>query len=994
MLQEGYLCYNIDRNCKNHADFYSFFTKMALKETQTYEELRKQLQKSPTAYAAGAKATDSDLAKQVELMKRRKTEEAAAAEEAKMAWYGDETEKKGETKEGFLPAFLASMGAPMSAMAGATEMVLGKGTKSGLANIPENVKERGTFGDIIRSYGVNNAVAMPIGFALDVFADPLSWATLGTTATIPRIAMGAMKGGVSGAALGAKSAALMKSEFAGRVIPGLAKRAFATTDDAYKGPVATFYKELAKKSADAAKEYDQMVGKTLNDRLMELADRTTIFEAAENKLRQTAKGDALMNLFGYSNKSWMQAQREKAMARLAEKGAPIEVLQGGDELGPLLRGTNAKAMPKGRVIEENIRDSADLISNDFATRATDSLEMTARMRNLGYTDEAYRMQIEDEVRGVKQLLEEQGYGSAAGRVSSMLAGEGEEAFKKKEELASVFNYFKSELGKYDAQVARAISSDTGRKFLKNYATYIGLFKNAKIGGNLLSAGTNAVVGNLVMTSMLGVDVLNNKLFSAIGDAISVIRAKDLNKIRAIASQPDIANTLRQYPELFEGVFGINPALMTEGKAYIDRLAQEFLKKGGKLDDLDEVKKTFDEIVGDRMAQAMTKGRSGLTSTIQALESGAPSTYMSAEIMRGPFGDFRNKIGQMAEEGKPFAKFFHWYLTKPMEAYNKVDQTYRLGLALHLSRNGVNEKELRLLARRVNIRPQDIKQVEGQNLYKINFDKAMDLSTEAYMNYLAMPAFVQIMRTLPIMGAPFFSFVYGIGALGAKALAYNPAFINKVQFLQKEISGRRSPLEKEMLESPYYQWYDKEGMTKLNTLPFFEDNPVYLNMENMIPYYTMNMFQPVERTYDSRFGNIVAAMLDKTPFVKTPEGQVMFDYMILPLLLRDTQPQGTFGQPLWTQEAGFLEKAGVTARAAAETVMPPMSGYAGLATPSSLAPYIPNYRWRQLAYAKEGKGSLGVPTKEDPVHKTWRVMSAMAGLPIYQMKLRYSEKDNK
>ena len=111
---------------------------------------------------------------------------------------------------------------------------------------------------------------------------------------------------------------------------------------------------------------------------------------------------------------------------------------------------------------------------------------------------------------------------------------------------------------------------------------------------------------------------------------------------------------------------------------------------------------------------------------------------------------------------------------------------------------------------------------------------------------------------------------------------------------------------------------------------------------------------------------------------------------MPNILKES-PQGMFGQPLWKKDAGLLEKAGTTVRAATESVMPPIAGYAGLVTPSAVAPYIPNYRWRQLAYAKEGKGSLGVPTSEAPTEKTLRVMSAMAGLPVYQMRLRHNTK---
>ena len=277
-------------------------------------------------------------------------------------------------------------------------------------------------------------------------------------------------------------------------------------------------------------------------------------------------------------------------------------------------------------------------------------------------------------------------------------------------------------------------------------------------------------------------------------------------------------------------------------------------------------------------------------------------------------------------------------------------------------------------------------------YRISPLKAMEISQEIYMNYAAMPGFVKAMRTLPLAGFPFVSFAYGMTALSAKTLAYNPMFYNKVSYLLHEISGQKSPLEKQALESGYYQWMQKPGMMKV---PFFQDNPVYLNAANMIPHYTMNILQPSERNYENRFGGQVANMLDKLPFFKTPDGQVMMDYVILPMILQGERPQGMFGQPLWEKDAGLLKKVGYGARALGESLFPPVAGYLGLGTvagvpPEKALPAIPLYRVRQLGYATKGKSSLGIPGKEPAMERTARVMAAMAGVPYYPVKLQYSE----
>ena len=179
------------------------------------------------------------------------------------------------------------------------------------------------------------------------------------------------------------------------------------------------------------------------------------------------------------------------------------------------------------------------------------------------------------------------------------------------------------------------------------------------------------------------------------------------------------------------------------------------------------------------------------------------------------------------------------------------------------------------------------------------------------------------------------------------------------------------------------------------VPFFEENPIYLNTANMIPHYTMNLLQAPERDYESRYGRAVASLIDKTPFFKTPDGQVMLDYVIMPTILQGERPQGMFGQPLWEKDAGLLKKTGYAARSLTESVLPPILGYAGLGVKAGLPsekalPYVPHYRWRQLGYATQGKSSIGIEGTEPAAEKTARVMAAMAGLPYYPVKLQHSE----
>ena len=349
---------------------------------------------------------------------------------------------------------------------------------------------------------------------------------------------------------------------------------------------------------------------------------------------------------------------------------------------------------------------------------------------------------------------------------------------------------------------------------------------------------------------------------------------------------------------------------------------------------------------------------------------------------------------MGENGNRAASLFYKASITSMESYARVDQTYRVGLALHLTKNGVSSKELKLIARRMPIDIADV--TKAGESYRLSPVKSMEIAQETYMNYLAMPSFVKIMRTLPLAGFPFVSFAYGMTALSAKTLMYNPAFYNRVQFMLKELSGRKSPLEKEALESEYYSWLDKPGMLRV---PFFQENPLYLNVANMLPHYTMNALQPTERTYADRYGTTIASIIDKSPFFKTPDGQVMLDYLILPSILKEERAKGMFGQPLWEKDAGPLKKAGYAARSLIESVVPPATGFAGLGTaigmpPEGALPYIPSFRMRHLGFATKGKTSIGAISKEPATERVAKIMTAMAGFPFYSVDIKYSGAEKK
>ena len=251
----------------------------------------------------------------------------------------------------------------------------------------------------------------------------------------------------------------------------------------------------------------------------------------------------------------------------------------------------------------------------------------------------------------------------------------------------------------------------------------------------------------------------------------------------------------------------------------------------------------------------------------------------------------------------------------------------------------------------------------------------------YLNYAAMPGAVKVLRNMPIFGSPFVSFMYGMASKTGQTLVHNPAAFNKVNLAMNEFGGTKTPLEKKALETSFYSYLKQPGMYRI---PFFDKNPNYINMSSMIPYYSLNMFNPTQTTYGNSARENLVKIFQASPILKDPVGSVMFDYFITPLILGEAiRPQGQFGQPIYPIDANLLEKMGYATRTFGEAFVPNIAAHAGLVTgpiAPGLTDYIPSYRWRQLAMATQGKSQLGKSGKEDPVKRSVRTLANLWGVP--------------
>jgi len=1353
---------------------------MALYSNNIVDKYSK-LKKDPTAFSPGVSPTKFQLNLEQEYFKQKKTRDTARDEELRLKYYGT-GDNRTDNKEGrgVLGKFLQILGAPLHVSAGITESLLGRGTKKGIANVYENVKEEGTYGDILRGYGLNNYASMPLGFALDVALDPINWATMGTEALIPRIGAGLLKGGVKGAATGLKSGLLGKAETLGKFIPGMTKRVGMVDDIVKTIPTAnrvgklddmlkhlpdymregteetaetlakreginasyrpgkvteTYYNMLG--SANSANEkYAEVIGKSVLDKVEYYANRRGFLNLGiSDKLDKTETGRGMKRMFQMSPKeSHNLAKATEDIATEKKIGDVFDDVYKSkgkdiDDLDELMK-TSPKALDDD--LENAMQKNMDDINNpEYANNSRDVQEQMAE-QYIG--SEKEKMML---ARSFNELTNHfTNIVGTGGNKSRTLAKLESLTEIEKEGVARTAQYYKSGVEWYDKLVGRALSSKTGRSVLKNYSIGLSAFKIAKIGGNILTGGMNAMVGNMFMAGMRGINVFDREFIASMNASRKVILSKNPEEALKLFKSDAWRQYLTRYPKVFESVTGLNANAVLRGKEYVNELTAKIVAETGQKISPKDGNKFRDIIYDAFIGKSNTVREAGKNATRAraSADRGIDTISISGEVLAGDMNKVVKWAEKAAEDGSSLAKLLHWYLTKPMDAYNKFDQLYRVALVTHLTNKGVSGKELKMIARLTDFAGDDISKVAGRNMYKISPERAMEITNDTFMDYLAMPGFVNIMRTLPIAGSPFMcrsedtevltnsgwkrydelgnddlamsynlkgkylewkpivnvhiydvidedlyhvksrsldiiaspdhdvvvaskkniekgkvdgkrvrssvefvpkkvkikkiidsttlsivvgaengyktnnfqiysdeiveligwfvtegfyrykrksgeygsfclcqarpegvdkiknlidrlgvkcniqikkkkkgtmmnydnytfcfsaelkrildsvipnkqltisflnsltkkqlvllydtmiladgsvskdgaevfcqkdnetyesfqvlslmigrsctdygdknglrngnnilgvnkglyrqlkrnkpkkikytgkiwcpqvlgngtwvakrngkiditgnSFAYGMSAKTVNTLLYNASFFNKVNFLLKEVSGGKSPVEKAKLESKYYSWLDEPGMLKI---PFFRDNPTYLNMQQMIPYYTLNVFQPSERSYTEKYGKSVGALIDKSPFFKTPEGQIMLDYFVIPYILKENNPEGMFGQPLTTRDASVGEKLGKATSSLVESFVPPLTGLAGPiagsmdSIPESWVPYIPSFRFRQMYNAAQGKTSLGISSNEPSVQRVFRTGAGMAGMPTYNINNKY------
>lgn len=373
------------------------------------------------------------------------------------------------------------------------------------------------------------------------------------------------------------------------------------------------------------------------------------------------------------------------------------------------------------------------------------------------------------------------------------------------------------------------------------------------------------------------------------------------------------------------------------------------------------------------------------------------TFSTAELQQSRILDtMKSKVKKLLQDNPNDIKYV--YLDKFVNGlpkmYEHIDQTFKITTTNFLSRWGVNRQRLEIISSFVPLEKTDITEVieGGEKLFRLSPVKAAEAAMENFMNYSAMPDFVKIIRSLPILGSNFYSFQYAMAIKTAKTAINNPALFNKVGFAINEMNAGRTPEEKAAMEDKYNKYLKSDTVMKMFGL-------WNTDVKNIVPYLSMNMFNPSQRNYDDSAQGKFLKALDKTPLFQNPVGQILRDYWIQPWLLSGTNqiPQGQFGQPLmpYFDENGkrITPSLGTNlfyqGRTALESVVPGSASYLGLplglmGLSPEMTNIIPSYGIRKMANAVEGRSSIGAKAKEEASRRAIRAFLGISGIPAYTL----------
>ena len=1087
--------------------------------------LSNSLGASSTAYAPDTDPTESDLSKSTQLDSINKQIDTLKSTALRNEWYGKDTTGTGDVpvedtgnSDGWLMSGLKALQRPLNAVAGAAQYVLGKGTDSDLfSNMNTAMKTGLTSGNILQQEGAPRWLQVPLGFALDVMFDPVNWATAGTSALIPRVGAGLLKGGLeegalrsaadiagketaesglksaitnigtrTGAALsggwspskaleagwtGLKSSLEKKGATAMRMIP------FAHNIPGYAEATA----KLGTKAIEGADKYDTLMGTSIYDKLgkgtLTGMPSGTIGKTAEGLIRKipsvplpaplsifgkmTPSGDDIADFFKYSPTSALGKAKllDKVEQLGKEHGVLMERKEGDahfiniedfNKPGATVTLKDASSELANMAIKNadnaytlSVRDANGVLNPDVAGRikvfnseenATFLLNEAEDTENLKNVVAAYKVPdytktgvawYDDFITKMKSTSYNDiiNYVGKPFGMTPRTSVEVEKAVQDgADQTVGVWNKLFGVPGKI-ADAAKTMTPGEWQPFNKlltgiNELTRI--MKGVKTGMNIGSLVVNTL-GNFVMGPMLGIPTYKAAYLKEMVNASKFLSNKltplELRNM-FLGNANSLADMLEKNPNVFRKVSGVSSTEVV-GKMSAEAKILGVLSGGDKWGEVKkflysewiDAEESFNRVVkmeedSTPMEIASAKKATGKystqTETLARLAKESPvragektSSFTENEVSNATLDQIRNSINRKVEENPTNMIYRAGQIVfdRLPAMYQRVDQIQKIATVNYITKVGLTEQELATLSKQINVGAEDMLEPTisgGEKLYRLTPLKATEAAMEAFMDYSAMPGFIQIMKSLPVLGAPFISFQYAMAIKMAKTAINNPAIFNKIGFMLDEMNASRTPEEKAAMEQKYNLYLKSPTVVKIMGM-------VNTDVKNIIPIYGINMFNPSERTYDnSAQGNFLRA-LDNLPIFQDPSGQIVKDFLIQPLVLSGTTqaPQGQFGQPIvpnYDANGNLINpslgtRAFYAGRTAAESLTPGVFGYMGLISgglPENVINLLPSYRARATAFAETGKSSVGATTKENAMVKTLRSVLGTSGIPAYTL----------
>lgn len=1002
------------------------------------KELEAKLSSASSSFSE-APAEGADLATDVQLQTIKKTISNLESQKSKEKWYGTgpgDVTTQGAPKEGIVSKILSGIAAPARAMTGAVEAAIGGGEGRGIIeNATRNVlTAKKTYGDLMEERGVSKWVSAPLGFALDVALDPLNWASAGTAALVPRLAEGAVKGvakeGAIGALKGLQAAAV--SSVGGDAL-GVAKFLPYVKDTELFGKVAG-------KVAEQGMKYEALAGADqlakAGTSMFGLTDVReggfTIGKALEDTIKKIPGGETLIEKFKYSPADYSQKAKalESTFKILKQEGVtssiPIDL-------------SKVSEMMDNPLNKEFIKDGSGKFSTTLerlADTLKSSIDDTAYVTENG-TKKSFLIAdgaVDFEVRLAEEAIKDE------------QVRESIKMFSKLNGQKTGIDFFDTAKKFVHDNVAKFKIGDValGEKMLTTVDGLNSVFKSSKVMLNPASH-MNSRAANVLFTTMYGLDPFDTFLAdggATLGKVKDFLKGKegaDFFLKQFLNDMSDFSRFAAENPNEVINTYGVSASMMG-GRSFIDNMVKEgklmgYITSSESEAELirrvlkmpDELRIALEDTAGaatrdvSKMSSSEKKIAESLKKSIKGQKEFKQPTPLEAKYQNiigkttSEFGESRSMLGSelsdssvkkyyevkkewadKAAQGdiayKILDNVFNKTVGKFSNEFELIDQSFKMTSALKMTNRGLTETELRAVAKNIKggITDQDVLwsgYVDGQKRYRLTWNKATDITNDIYMNYAAMPAFARMMRSAPIVGMPFGSFTYGAITKMTKNLVNNPNMINKAEFAMKEFSAQKSPIEKEALNSQYYSWFNSPGMMKLPQLPFFADKPVYLNLTNWIPYYSLNIFSPSERNYAETIPGNIATLIDKVGLFKTPTGQLLWDYGFGPFLATGETPTNQFGTALYPKGATALEKTGYAARSLAESYVPSIIAPAGALVPEKYAQAIPLYQGRKFSEGNAGKNVLGI-LKANKTPEQIQIENAanFLGIPINTLDL--------